>query len=576
MTETDSRALALSSGWRSAFTTSTNAWMPSTHVLIIGAGPSGAAAASRILSLHPSARVTLLESADRVGGRTLSGPLSGGGATCDLGGQWLGSRQSAALSVARDLDLTLHPQYCAGRRVLELRNAISTYTGLIPNVSIPVLIDAQLLLVLVDIVRFILWLFPAGALARWADATTVDDLTRRVMWTIGGRVLVGIVVQGLFGCEPSDLSVNAFCRYVNASGSVEAMTECGPRTLQEWTVVGGTQQLTSGLLSRAGSPSVLLGHRVTGIHRRDGGGVRVDCEVTTSAAADGSGMTMSVATLDADFIIAAIPPPRAAAITFDPPLDAARVALMHGARMGGIIKSVAAFETAFWRAEGFSGEVIADTSNGDSVPVFNVFDNCVPASTTSVAIERDARGPAAGIRVTRANGADGLQPSLVIFINGERAREWSARPPAERRAAVLAQLARYFGPRVLTPVSYVERDWVVDAHTGGCPIASYNRGVLGAFGLSRKIAEPEWHERCAAGATIARLHFAGTEAATESTGFIDGAIRAGWSAADAVVRDAATLARAGGITTAVASSAGALPLVDLESGAVAGDKKLLG
>ena len=544
------------------------------HVIIVGAGPSGAAAASRISALQPAARVTLLESADRVGGRTLSGPLAGA-STCDLGGQWLGSRQSAALSVARDLDLTLHPQYCKGKRVLDLRNAVSTYTGLIPNASLSVLVDAQLLLVLVDLVRFFLWLFPGGVLARWADATTVEDLTRRIMWTVGGRVLVGIVVQGLFGCEASDLSVNAFCRYVNASGSVEAMTECGPRTLQEWTVVGGTQQLTAGLLSRAGSTSVFLGHRVTGIKRRDGGGVRVECEVTTSGDA-GNGVTNSnTAAFDADFIIVAIPPPRAAAITFDPPLDAARIALMTGARMGGIIKSIAAFESAFWRVDGFSGEVIADTSDGSNVPVFNVFDNCVPSSTNSVASERNARGPAAGIRVTDANGVEGLQPSLVIFINGERAREWSARPSAERRTAVLAQLARYFGPRALTPVSYVERDWVVDGHTGGCPIASYNRGVLGAFGLSRKIAEPAWQER-AAGTTIARLHFAGTEASLESTGFIDGAIRAGWSAGDAVVADAATLTRAGGVTTTVVSNADVTTHIDLESGAVTRDKKLLG
>ena len=133
---------------------------------------------------------------------------------------------------------------------------------------------------------------------------------------------------------------------------------------------------------------------------------------------------------------------------------------------------------------------------------------------------------------------------------------------------MLAQLARYFGPRALAPVSYVERDWVADAHTGGCPIASYSRGVLGAFGLARKLAEPAWEER-AAGTSIARVFFAGTEAASESTGFIDGAIRAGWAAAERVVRDAAALERAGGSAAAVAPKREVLISVSSE-------KKLLG
>jgi len=482
--------------------------------------------------------VTVLEASDRVGGRTLS--ARAGGAAVDLGGQWLGSRQAAALALCRDFDLALAPQHARGRRVLELRGAVSTYSGLVPNASLAILVDAQLVLLLLDLVRLLLRALPAGALARWADATTVAALCARCMWTDGGRALVAIVVQGLFGCEPAELSLAAFARYVNASGSLEAMTESGPRTLQEWTVVGGAQQLTERLLARAaarGRARVELRAAAARVERGAAGGAPL--VVTTAAGA----------AHDADFVVCALPPPRAAALAFSPPLDAARAGLLRAARMGGIIKAVATYDAAFWRAGGFSGEAIADT-RGAGGPAFNVFDCCLPAEGAAADAPRAAGGPARGIRVV-GEGARAV-PGLVVFINGERAREWSARPAAERREAVLDQLARYFGARARAPLTYSEKDWVADDFTGGCPIASYGAAALTAFGLARALAEPAWGEAAPAGARVHRLHWAGTEAAAESTGFIDGAVRAGQAAAEAVAADARALA-------APAGAAGAAP-----------------
>lgn len=498
------------------------------HVVIVGAGVSGAACAERLATTtNPDVHITVLDSAPRVGGRTLSA-VTRAGATIDLGGQWIGAKQDAALHVIRELGLTLHPQYARGKRVLQLSGSIRTYTGLIPNASLAVLLDAQLTLLLIMLLRGLLWCLPAASfLARWCDGASVAALTRRVMWTPGGRALVRVVVQGLFGCEPEDLSVLAFCRYVSASGGVEAMTEVGPGTLQCWTVVGGTQQLGAGLLARAGPRvRVLLEHRVVSL-QHDGGGAPVRVTCTNGAQ------------LEADAVVLALPPPLAANIIFRPELDAPRCALMSGARMGGIIKSVAVYERAFWREAGFSGEAIADTSGVGAGPVFNGFDNSLPRAASGAAASTlpSSAGAAAGLPIT--SGADGATlPALVLFINGARAAEWSARPAEERRGAVLAQLARWFGPAALAPVEYLEKDWVADEHTRGCPIASYPAAVLSAYGLPRKLAEPCWPAP-AGGGSRHLLHWAGTECAAVGTGFIDGAIRAGWAAAEGVARELA-------------------------------------
>jgi monoamine oxidase len=512
------------------------------HVVIVGAGVSGAACAERLaITTPPDVKITILDSAARVGGRTLS-LQTRSGAVVDAGGQWIGAKQDAALHVIRELGLSLHPQHSRGKRVLQLSGSIRTYTGLIPNASLAVLVDAQLTLLLIALLRGLLWCLPATSfLARWCDGASVAALTRRAMWTHGGRALVRVVVQGLFGVEPEDLSVLAFCRYVGASGGVEAMTEVGPGTLQCWTVVGGTQQLSVGLLARVSARvRVALEHRVVSLQCGGGGG-------RGSGDDGGGGAPVRVtcangAVLEADAVVLALPPPLAGNITFRPELEAPRCALMAGARMGGIIKSVAVYERAFWREAGFSGELVADTSGAGVGPVFNGFDNCVPRAAAAAAAAANplsaSAGAAAGLHVT-ACGEDAMLPALVLFINGARAVEWSARAPEERRAAVLAQLARYYGPAALNPVEYIEKDWVADEHTRGCPIASYPAAVLSAYGLPRRLAEPCWPAGSGGGGARHLLHWAGTETATVGTGFIDGAIRAGWAAAEGVARDLA-------------------------------------
>ena len=520
-------------------------------VVVIGAGPSGLACADALaLALAPrtgggggGGGVLVLEASARVGGRTRSVALaSAPGARVDLGGQWLGARQEVLRGVAAELGVRTHAQHCAGRRVLDLGRVVSTYAGLIPSASAAVLVDAQLTLWLLALLQLLLRACGGGsALASALDGVSVEALAARCMWTRGGRALVTIVVQGLFGREPSELSTLALCRYAAASGGLEEMSDSGPGTLQESSFVGGAQQISERLAERAQSRGarLLLGHAVVALElvaAVGSDGARGEAASAGGGGGGGSGRVLVTcangARILCDRVVVAVPPPIAGGIAYLPALSPARRALMREATMGGIIKVIAVYATPFWREQGFSGEVICDTAADPAgLPVFNVFDGCVPRDGSDATTQPPP-----------------LVPILTCFMNGARAREFSLRAPAERRAAVLAQLARYFGEAALAPVEYLEHDWCADPFTRGCPIASYGRAVLSGFGVARALheREPTWGDR---------LLWASTETAETSTGFIDGALRAGLRAAGEAAAAAAVSAPTP--ATAAAASRGA-------------------
>lgn len=507
------------------------------RIIIIGGGPSGISAADKLSFASSTSQyydIQILEAnPSRLGGRTCSEPLKTyPDSTVDLGGQWIGSKQEAILQVVKELQLTLHPQYCTGKRILDLQNIITTYKGLIPNASITVLLDAQCMLLSISILQFILSCFRLTRLRHWLDNMTVETLVNRLMWTVGGKALVAIVVQALFGLEPADISALAFCRYASASGTLEEMTEIGPGSLQCWTVVGGMGQVTNGLYQRMknnGNVQVFFNHIVTQVRYRNTTtkDVQIICDNGTEFIAD--------------YVILAIPPPIAKFITFEPSLDHHRVTLMHQSTMGGIIKAVIVYNEPFWRHQGFSGEVICDTSDNGNGPVFNVFDGVMPKTKHSLSMVKERKGAAKDISVTVGcpiYDSQTMIPALIVFINGQRAREWSTRPVNERQQAVLHQLARWFGNKALEPIEYVEKDWLSDPFTRGCPIASYGRQLLTDYGVYNELRKPAYPDN-RYGTVIHHLHFAGTETATNSTGFVDGAIRAGWVAAESILNDTA-------------------------------------
>jgi monoamine oxidase len=203
---------------------------------------------------------------------------------------------------------------------------------------------------------------------------------------------------------------------------------------------------------------------------------------------DAEGLTVrgDAASYRARLAIVAVPPLLAGRIHYAAPLPAKRDQLTARMPMGSVIKYIAAYQRPFWREAGFSGEAVSDT----------------------------------GITVTTFDDSshDGRQAALVTFSDARAARDWSDRSCDERRAAVLAEFVRFFGPEAATPVAFVEKNWNDDPWSGGCYVGVTGPGTLTTFGDALR-------------SPCGRIHWAGTETATEWMGYLDGAIQSGQRAA---------------------------------------------
>ncbi|XP_015682120.1 amine oxidase [flavin-containing] A-like [Protobothrops mucrosquamatus] len=70
----------------------------------------------------------------------------------------------------------------------------------------------------------------------------------------------------------------------------------------------------------------------------------------------------------------------------------------------------------------------------------------------------------------------------------------------------------------LQPVHYEEKNWCTEQYSGGCYTAYFPPGIMSQYG--RIIREP-----------AGRIYFAGTETATQWSGYMEGAVQAGERAA---------------------------------------------
>ena len=111
---------------------------------------------------------------------------------------------------------------------------------------------------------------------------------------------------------------------------------------------------------------------------------------------------------------------------------------------------------------------------------------------------------------------------LLGFLEGDAARQLGRRSAKARRDAALQAFARSYGDRALKPRAFVTKSWAEDEWTRGCYVGYTGPGVLTSFGEAIR-------------APIGRIHWAGTETATEWNGYMDGAVQSGQRAAKEVL-----------------------------------------
>ncbi len=406
--------------------------------------------------------VLVLEARDRVGGRTCSVPVRG--ATFDVGGQWIGARQPRLQALIDEFGLETFPTYHSGTKLLDLGDGVRRYEGDLPALS------------LLDLVRVQATLWRIAWLARgvpveapWTaeDAAALDAVSAEA-WVAAHlhrpetRKLVDLLIRSCWSAEPRELSMLYFLAYGKAAGRVERLAEVAGGA-QERRFVEGAQSISLRLAAALQRP-VQLSTPVD----------RIDWDK------DGVVAWSKGAAYPARRLIVALPPAPAARLDCRPALPNERSRLMGAMPMGRTIKCLALYERPFWRAQGLSGESL---SHGGLCAF--TYDN---------------------------SSVRGEVSALVGFVVGDEASRHRERSPDERRARFLDHLAHFFGPAARDAQEVIEHDWSDEPWSGGCPVGMPPPGVLGRDGPALR-------------AVVGPLHFAGTETATEWTGYFEGALQ---------------------------------------------------
>lgn len=155
-------------------------------------------------------------------------------------------------------------------------------------------------------------------------------------------------------------------------------------------------------------------------------------------------------------------------------------------RMGALSKAFVAYDRPFWRANGLSGESLADTG-----AVFITFD-----------VSPKGDGP--GI--------------LMTFCDP---RAFDGFGTEERRGRVIQRVVDLFGPQAATPIDYADHCWGLETFSPGGPNPAVGPFATTSYGQA--LIEPH-----------GRVYWAGTETAGEWAGCMNGAVLTGQRAAERV------------------------------------------
>jgi monoamine oxidase len=158
--------------------------------------------------------------------------------------------------------------------------------------------------------------------------------------------------------------------------------------------------------------------------------------------------------------------------------------------MGHVWKAYAVYDKPFWRERGLNG--MTSTDIGFSTVTF---DN------------------------SPADGSKGILAGLVL---ADRAKAFSNLNYESRKQSILEHYVTLFGKKAGSPLFYYDYSWANEPFSGGCYAGVFPAHAWTSLGES--LRKP-----------VGNIHWAGTETATEWTGYIEGAIQSGERAAKEVL-----------------------------------------
>lgn len=456
---------------------------PVTHgriaadVCVIGAGFAGLAAAWRLK--QAGAHVVVLEARTRAGGRSFTHDTKGGG-WIDFGGQWVGPTQDRFYALIKEMGCETYPSPNFGKTLQRGVLDPATYDRVandhddFPGAKLVNDAFGAIDKLAATVDPQAPWSHPD---AERLDAMTFAEWLRANIENERARRFVGIEVASVPCASPEEISVLHLAWLVKACKGLDMLFGDHGGAQQD-CVIGGTQRVVRRVAERLGG-TIRLAAPVRRIEWSDKGAV---------VHAD----TVSVA---ARHVIVAIPPHLAGAIEYEPSLPTNRVQVTQRWPQGLMIKVSMLYPEPFWRRDGLSGA---------SYDYLSVMSETADSSNP----EKYSK---AGV--------------LTGFVYSDNARKAAAMDAAARKALLVGEVVKRFGPKAAAPAYYHESNWSMEQWTRGCSTGFLTPGATRLFGSAVRDA-------------VGPLHWAGTETATAWPSFIDGAIRSGEREADAIRRKA--------------------------------------
>jgi monoamine oxidase len=467
MLGTAAGASALMATGISASATGARAQPVDHDVIIVGGGLAGLTAARR--AKEQGLSVLLLEARDRVGGRVHSEALPSG-TRIDLGAQFISDYQPNVTALGREAGITTHPVDVPGDYLFVTgRGDVVSYG---PEQE-PLSFTGQL--------RALWSYFRLGSamdgvsVADMADLDAINaaDFIRSKVW--------GEDLDRLFGGNFAD----GLCMRLEQISAYELMQQSetmggldGADNAEQWFIDGGAGVLAEYQASHL-EGGILTGTPVSGIVQ--------DTEGVT--------VTSGAGTFRARRVVIAIPPQLYPNLGLMPVLPTDRQSALATFQLGRVYKTLAEFETPWWREGGLSGAI--DNPGG----MFHGISDATPAGAAT--------------------------HLLVAFTSGPAADELGVQAPDEdaRIAAFTRFLSKTYGRDVPDAIGGRSYDWNAD----GFSLGGYaSRRGMGGWSAASDLFAPFGH-----------LHFAGTETADEWRSYMDGAIQSGARAARAILADLA-------------------------------------
>ncbi len=442
-------------------------------VVIVGAGAAGLTAANELKKSGLS--VAVLEARDRVGGRLWTDVIEG--AMLEIGGQWVSPDQQALIDTVAELGLETFSRY---------REGDSVYVG------------------------------PDGTAHRFTgEMFPVSPETERVIAEITERL--DAMVAEIDPDRPWAHEKAAEWDTVSWDGWLRAQTD-DDEAVRNLAFATGSAMLTKPthafsllqsllMAASAGSYSHLvdadfiLDKRVVGglqqvplrLAERLGEDVFLEQPVRTLEwGAEGVTAVAEGVTVRARRAILALAPVLYDRISFVPALPRLQHQMHQHLSMGFVIKVHAVYDRPFWREQGLSGTAFSPYELSHEA-----YDNTNHA---------DERG------------------TLVGFVSDRHADDVFRLSDAERKERILESLSHYYGPEAKNPIVYYESDWGSEEWTRGAYAASFDLGGLHRYGADLRTP-------------VGPISFACSDLAGAGYQHVDGAIRMGRLAADAIVTE---------------------------------------